>query len=233
VVENADGGTDTIYAYVDHKMELHVETMQMMSGGLVGQGNEQANRLIGSSGNDTLYGGDGSDTLQGNEGDDVLHGDGGDDILYGHAGRDTLFGGAGNDKLYGGEGNDLIHGGDGSDSIEGGAGADIMTGGEGRDFFTFRDGDFPTDGSYDRITDFQSGTDIISLSLMDANVNTSANDAFKFIGQSAFTGAAGQLRYEVVDGNSYVMGDLNGDGHADFTLQLDSVTTLKVGDFYL
>lgn len=233
VVEDVDGGTDTIYAYVDHKMELNIETMQMMSGGLVGQGNEQANRLIGSSGDDTLHGGDGADTMQGNDGDDQLHGDGGDDILYGHAGRDMLSGGDGNDKLYGGDGDDRIDGGEGSDTIEGGAGADILTGGAGRDFFIFRDGDFPANGGFDRITDFQTGTDIISLSLMDANVNTVANDTFKFIGLSNFTGAAGQLRYEVVNGDSYVSGDLDGDGKADFALHLDGVATLKAADFYL
>ena len=82
--------------------------------------------------------------------------------------------------------------------------------------------------------DFNSGSkDKIGLSLIDANTKTAANDTFKFIGTSEFTKVAGQLRYQVLDGDSHVSGDINGDGVADFTILLQHVDTLRAGDFIL
>jgi hypothetical protein len=56
---------------------------------------------------------------------------------------------------------------------------------------------------------------------------------FAFIGTGAFTGAAGQLRYQQISGNTYVMGDTDGDGDADFWIRLDGLHNLQAGDFII
>lgn len=52
-----------------------------------------------------------------------------------------------------GGGADILDGGDGADTLWGGGGDDLLTGGAGNDVFYFR-----KDGSFDTITDFQSGS---------------------------------------------------------------------------
>src|ERR1044072_2200044 len=64
-----------------------------------------ANRVVGTSGDDTLSGTDGAD------------------ILRGLDGRDHLCGGAGFDRLLGGGGDDVLHGAAG-DLLDGGGGLD-------------------------------------------------------------------------------------------------------------
>ena len=95
-------------------------------------------------------------------------------------------------------------------------------------------------GGGDQILDFVSGIDKIDLSTLDAKTATKKNDAFQFIGTAAFTGAAGQLRYETVDlagtAGDYtkIIGDLNGDKIADFEIILVGNTgTLLATDFLL
>ena len=58
-------------------------------------------------------------------------------------------------------------------------------------------------------------------------------ESFAFIGTAAFSKVAGQLRYEVKGADSYVMGDLNGDGVADFRLLMKNVTSFQATDFML
>lgn len=120
------------------------------------EGTNEADTLIGDTGDDTLIGFDGVDTLIGKAGDDVLLGGNGIDYLDGGAGNDQLFGEAGNDQLFGGEdddaifggvgddlligdtqfsdGKDGLFGGDGSDTAYGGGGDDYIEGGAGNDF---------------------------------------------------------------------------------------------------
>ena len=155
-------------------------------------------------------------------------------LLVGNSGDNALSGLGANDRLYGGGGNDTLSGGDGNDYIEGGAGQDDFIGGSGKDYFVFRDGDFggATAASADRIEDFAYG-DRISLSPVDANTTLSGNQAFHFLGSSAFDGTAGALHYEQTGGDTYISGDTNGDGIADFMIKLDGLHTLSSGDFLL
>jgi serralysin len=114
-----------------------------------------------------------------------------------------------------------------------------MIGGAGADTFLFGDGDFGGNAaaSADIIKDFsQAEGDRISLSRIDANVTAdiAVNEAFSFIGTSAFGNVAGQLRYLITSsGNTLVEGDTNGDGMADFALFLSGAVTLANGDFIL
>ena len=54
----------------------------------------------------------------------------------------------------------------------------------------------------------------------------SGDQAFKFVGGAAFSGAAGELRTEVSQGHTYVYADTNGDKQADFALDLFGVRQL-------
>ena len=155
-------------------------------------------------------------------------------VLNGNDGANTLAGLAGNDKLYGRGGDDTVDGGDGVDWLEGGAGLDVMVGGAGGDRFVFRTGDLAgtVPGSCDVIRDYSYASgDRIRLDLFDANSTAAGTQDFAFIGAGAFTGVAGQLRYEQANGNTFVSADTDGDGDADFMLQLDGLHGLKAGDF--
>ncbi|WP_354065568.1 calcium-binding protein [Devosia sp. 2618] len=192
--------------------------------------------IIGGAGNDELRGGAGNDRLDGGAGNDTLYGDAGDDLLFGEAGNDKLYGGAGNDKLDGGAGNDLLDGGAGNDQLYGGLGADILIGGAGADTFIYKSIKESTLDAKGRdfINDFsQAQKDKINLSAIDANTKIAGDQAFNFVGTKAFTNKAGELRYEHKDGDTYVYGDVDGDGKADFAIVLDTTIKLVATDFIL
>ena len=151
--------------------------------------------------------------------------------ITGSALNDTLTGGNGNDSITGGGGTDSIVGGNGNDTLVGGGGADLLRGGAGADIFVFTaTGDSPT-GSRDTVFDFtHSQNDRIDLHLIDA-VSGGGDNAFKLV--SAFTHVAGQL-ISVVEADHYVVqGDINGDGLADFAINVFSSTALTSSDFIL
>jgi restriction endonuclease Mrr len=54
-----------------------------------------------------------------------------------------------------------------------------------------------------------------------------------FIGTAAFSKTAGELRYQEIGGNTYVSGDTNGDGLADFLIRLAGSHALTSSDFVL
>lgn len=212
-----------------------------------------ADRLTGGLGNDTYYvdntgevlielAGEGIDlvyssvtkTLAGNlenmtlTGSDAINGTGNtlDNQIIGNTGANTLTGGVGDDTLYGM---------DGADTLIGGAGRDYLAGQAGADIFSFAAGDLAgvTTATADRIYDFSHAQgDIIRLNGIDA-IDGGTNNAFTFIGTAAFSGVAGQLRYEVVGSDTTVYGDTNGDGIADLALALSGNLTLVAGDFIL
>ncbi|QSJ14991.1 FG-GAP repeat protein [Nostoc sp. UHCC 0702] len=132
--------------------------------GLINNGTNFADNLVGTIGNDIINGGNGNDTIKGGAGNDSLFGGNGNDVLYGDglmdggAGNDTLNGGNGDDTLYGGGGTDYLTGGNGNDLLYGGIGSDILTGNNGNDIFAFAAG-----SGTDTITDFSKGNDLIGL----------------------------------------------------------------------
>ena len=84
------------------------------------------------------------------------------------------------------------------------------------------------------IGDFsQARGDTIRLDGVDANSGAGGDQAFAFIGGAAFSGTAGELRNQQISGNTYVQGDTNGDGIADFMIRLDGLHTLQSAEFFL
>jgi len=119
----------------------------------------------------------------------------------------------------------------GADTVTGGGGADTLIGGTANDRFVFgAPSDSPTTGQ-DRISSF-AVSDLIDLSGIDADAGTGGDQAFTFIGTSAFS-AAGQLRYVYSGGVVTLTGDVDGDGAADFRIDVTGVTSLAGTDFVL
>lgn len=108
--------------------------------------------------------------------------------------RDVLWGNAAANRLEGRGGDDVIDGFEGADTLLGGAGADT---------FAFR---FAEKG--DVIGDFQTGIDRIDL--------TGTGVDFTFIGDAAFGGTAGELRFA----GGRLLGDVDGDGIADLDIAI-------------
>jgi serralysin len=116
-----------------------------------------------------------------------------------------------------GAGNDELMGNDAGNRLDGGAGNDLFTGNGGADTFVFNNL-----GGTDRIADFARGSDKIDVRGIDA-VAGGSDQAFNFIGDGAFTNHAGELRTYVQTGVNFLAGDVNGDGVADFVINLGTV----------
>ena len=152
--------------------------------------------------------------------------------LTGNELGNAITGNNGANRLSGGGGDDYLRGMDGDDMLDGGAGRDMLEGGAGADVFRFTSAsDSPASGG-DMIRDFQSGLDRIDLSAIDANRNTAADDAFTLIGSNAFSGRAGELRFDQAGGQFFIYADLDGDAVAD--LQIAVFGSALIGsDFVL
>jgi serralysin len=218
--------------------------------------------MYGGGGHDSFDGGDGIDTVSfarsqfaanvdlnaqmilndadGNFNESIVNvenliGSSSSDILRGDGNANRIDGGLGMDMLRGNGGDDVILGGGDADQITGGAGADRLTGGSGSDTFIYTSTGDSTVASTGRdfILDFLQGADKISLSQIDANTTTSGNQAFSFVGSSAFSNVAGELRQSASGANTLIQGDVNGDGAADFSILLKGTYSLGSGDFNL
>lgn len=192
--------------------------------------------LNGSYADETFLGKDGNDIINAGSGNDTVKAGSGDDQVNAGAGDDRVDGGKGDDHLFGGDGNDYLTGGDGDDVIQGGLGRDGMVGGKGADIFVFTDiAESPVGKNADFIKDFSSAQgDRIDLSGIDA-VAGGSDDAFTLV--SKFSGTAGELTiaYNAKVGAAYVLGDVDGDGKADFQINLHHVAanSLSASDFVL
>ena len=82
-----------------------------------------------------------------------------------------------------------------------------------------------------------NGTPIIGpdplTTLTLANVNLAGNQAFSFIGSAIFSHTAGELRAYQAAGQTWIQGDIDGDGVADFLIRIDGLHTLTASDFIL
>lgn len=160
---------------------------------------------------------------------DEIFGDNAANELYGQQGADNLYGNTGNDYIDGGIGDDKLYGQDGNDTLFGDLGVDLLYGGQGADTFYYRTVGESVAGATDIIGDFtRAHGDKINLSGIDANTNLGGDQAFSFIGSAAFSSTAGELRYA----GNLLEADVNGDGTADFQVQLN-VASLQSDDFLL
>jgi Ca2+-binding RTX toxin-like protein len=229
VVELAGGGSaDLVNASVSYLLADQVERLTLTGAAAIdGTGNNLDNVITGNSAANFLSGGLGNDALVGG---------GGDDRLLGGEGSDTLDGGIGNDQLDGGAANDTLNGREGDDILVGGAGKDLLTGGTGADTFFFNFGDTSQSlSSLDKITDFQTGIDVIDVHTV-AGPLTAAAYSEATIGSSVFTDALTLAKTMMGGGkvaafvagttDGWVFWDGNGDGLIDQSVILGNVNTL-------
>ena len=150
-------------------------------------------------------------------------------------GSDQVTGSTADDIILGGADDDVLAGGPGRDTLTGGPGADTLTGGAAADKFAYAN---PSDSGLgalsDLVVDFsRAQSDRIDLSAIDANLNVKNDQKFSFIGSAAFSNKAGELRAEIVAGDTHIFGDVDGVNGADFEIRLDVATTLQAQDFVL
>lgn len=148
------------------------------------------------------------------KGDDVIELSVYDDWMMGFAGRDT------------------IRGNGGDDTITGGTGSDRLYGGEGADAFIFDDGDSKRgagNSGRDVIFDFVVGEDTLDLRQIDANTRQAGDQTFIF----SSVAASNAIWLTTAGRNLIVSGDTNGDGRADFEIELRSLSLLSATDFIL
>jgi Ca2+-binding RTX toxin-like protein len=164
----------------------------------------------------------------GSKNPDTITGDSKDNSLSGLDGDDTLNGGGGNDTLSGGADNDILYGGLGRDDSNGMEGADTFI------YTSVKESPYAFDSSagtgpqrlYDGIFDFEHGVDKLDLTKIDANTNVSGDQAFHVV--TNFTGHASELTISAPAFEDYgtygdiyestLLGDVDGDGAADFAI---------------
>lgn len=256
--ENVNEGFDEVYARTSFKLGANFEALFLQDGGnFNGTGNELDNYLQGNSDNNILRGKAGNDSFVVTEGVDTFRGGAdrdamgfnlvqaavtvkmgsgvfhletedasfethfsGIEIVIGGDYNDKIIGDKADNVLFGSYGNDVLKGGAGDDEIIGSYGRDVLAGGKGADLFTFyaASESAPGDGNMDVIKDFKSGEDQIVLTAMGST----------FIGKSAFSNTAGEVRYSKKTGILEV--DSDGDSQADFAVRLQGGPQLVADD---
>ena len=161
VLENANEGTDRVYASVSYALATGsaVEFLYANAGaiGLTLTGNGSNNAIVGGAGNDSLVGGGGDDTLTGGPGNDTMAGGIGNDIYYVNSADDIVTEaiGEGTDKVFAstsyalassseveflcanaGASGLTLTGNAFANALVGGAGNDTLDGGSGADRLT-------------------------------------------------------------------------------------------------
>ena len=208
----------------------------------------------GGEGGDAIDGGAGNDTLNGNGGNDVVAGGGGDDLVVGGGGHDLLVGGAGSDRLVLGNGGDVAVGGSGADSfvvLRSATSDGLVSITELRSLIdSLKPGDLApgTAGniqasvaagtvSTNLVADFnRADGDRVALGtgVSDVGVQTLQvkGEGFEFINAFGFSGdGTSQIRVVAGATSTRVEVDADGNGSADFTLDLLGVVKLTAADF--
>ncbi|WP_349572708.1 M10 family metallopeptidase C-terminal domain-containing protein [Azotobacter salinestris] len=148
-------------------------------------------------------------------------------LIEGSDGNDELAGGNARELLLGKDGEDRLDGGAGDDILDGGLGRDLLTGGTGADLFRFssRDHSYRTasEGSTDRIRDFDPGEDRLDLAALgfvglgdgrDGTLVVQVNEAGTRTYLKSFEADAEGRRFEVALEGDY--GDQLGSGNLIF-----------------
>lgn len=210
-------GDDSIIGAMNVKGDDGNDTIGAVFNAYGGAGNDYviAFDRIGYDGYSRLFsGGAGDDVIVGgNTQLTTLNGNEGNDQIYGGNAAEKINGGIGDDFLVGGGGNDSILGGTGNDTLSGGAGADYLSGGSGIDIYYYAAASDSGVGAGQRDTINFGYGDKIDLSGLNSDDNLHV--------VQAFTGAAGEVVIDIISNKqAYVRADMNGDGVADFEIDV-------------
>jgi serralysin len=147
--------------------------------------------------------------------------------LAGTKGADSLVGSSVTETLLGGKGHDLFAGNGGNDTFDFNSIFDSLRGAAKRDVISdFSVGDNAAGGFDD---------DLIDLKTIDANSLKAGNQAFHLIAGTKFHHKAGELmvKYNSVNDITLIQADVDGNGRADFQLELTGQKGLSALDFIL
>jgi Ca2+-binding RTX toxin-like protein len=243
VVEDLNAGIDLVFAYVDtYFLADNVENVKGVGNtAKFLRGNDLNNTFFSIGRNDTFVGGIGNDTYEVLGGETVTEVAGeGTDTVKAFVASYTL--GSEIENLIGTSSSlQRLTGNSAKNILTGGSGKDVMIGAGGADTFDFNavSDTGITFHARDIIIDFVHGVDEINFATIDASASAAGNNAFSFIGMRAFTEQAGQLRYRQwnADGEAndrtIVSADVDGDGLADFRINLKGLVKLTADDFVL
>lgn len=229
IIESVDGGVDTltVLSPVVSTFTLSDNTDNLifsskLTAGYTVTGNDTANKITTSSGNDSISGA------------------GGNDVVSPGAGIDTVFGGAGNDSISDTKGVGYLLGGDGNDSLTVGTDADFVSGGAGIDKISLGN-DAATDTLHFLVTEI--GTDTVSyfnpasdhILLTAAAVDLSVLPTFSAVSVDDFVASAtGQpvdatdrFLFNTTNHHLYYDADGNGAGTAIDLVNLSGVSALS------
>jgi hypothetical protein len=149
------------------------------------------------------------------------------DSLIGNVLANIISGLKGNDWLVGDLGNDILKGSRGKDGLYGGEGADLITGGKDRDRIYYTDASESTIDQRDTVK--FGKVDRFVFSSFDGDSTTEGQQMLSFIGKQAFSGTAGELRAT----RSVLEADTNGDGLADFAVNLNGNALITASNLVL
>jgi serralysin len=234
VAEAANAGIDEIRTTIaDLTAGANIENLTgLLDTGQTLRGNALGNLISGGTGADRMVGGLGDDVYIVGAGDNVIEkvGEGVDEVRTALASY-TLT--AEVEQLTGTSAAQTLTGNALANLLAGGAGGDTLTGGGGADVFRYQAVTDSYSVARDHIVDFTPGTDKIDLSAIDASRALAGNQAFTWIGSSAFSNAAGELRAFHSGSQWIVEGDIDGNGSADLViaLTLQGPAPLGAGDF--
>jgi len=234
VREEANGGVDSVLAYVNYTLGDNVERVYAKVAGLTLTGNADNNYIKGTNDGDVLYGGDGNDTIYGGD-----HDGGGGDVIHGGTGNDSIsIGGSYGSYVYGEEGNDYfdLSRGTGSSWVYGGVGNDtyyvtnrynaiVENAGEGTDLVKSTISWSLTSEALDPYGIPLVGGEVENLQLLGTDdINGTGNELNNVItgntGKNILDGGAGNDTLNAGDGDDELIGGegndvLNGGAGAD------------------
>lgn len=152
------GSKFTKPSYSDCKITLDCDWLNdFISGWFPGK------KIVGDNAANELKGTWGDDFIVASDGDDVIYGKLGDDFILGNGGNDKIYGGWGDDEILGGVDDDYVEGGCGDDFISGDRGDNLLSGGKGDDTFQLKVAEGYLGECFDTITDFEIGSDRLVL----------------------------------------------------------------------
>ena len=241
VAENANEGSDTVYASVDYNLTADVETLVLQGSAEQGYGNALANALYGNSGNNLLNGQADADAMYGGAGNDAYFVDNSGDVVVENAneGIDTVYAtvdymltpnvedlvllGGPDQQGYGNELANKIYGNDFNNLLNGGAGADAMIGGDGNDAY------FVDDAGDQVSEDANEGTDTV-YSTADFGLTENLEDLVLLGSAEQGYGNTQNNTIYGNDGNNLLNGGLGAERHAGWSSATMSTSWTMAGD---